>query len=388
MILLLLVPALALAGSPRLDRLADPAIAWSEADDGTGRGLMQVTLGGQRLHLLLSRHHRLEAELAAAAPEAMHAGPRYFRGGVDGRDGTWARMASIDGGWTGAVWDGTALWLLDPAHQHGARARSLGFDPDGSVAFTLADIDLPGGFDDGSLAPGARADPASHGHGHGHAQRHMQPTAALPAPAPAGAQRFLRVTLVLDSEFQVRYGGNAAAVAAAVLNIVDGVYGSQVGVDVSLFHLRALAGNGTMTSSNANSLLSAFRTFVSGGNVPMAGVAHLLSGKDFDGSTVGLAYVGTVCNGGYATGIDQITFSQAFGGAVLAHEIGHNFNARHDSDGNACPGTGFIMAAALNTGNPASQFSSCSQSYFSQYLMQPLACLAPPPDLVFANGFQ
>ncbi len=91
---------------------------------------------------------------------------------------------------------------------------------------------------------------------------------------------------------------------------------------------------------------------------------------------------------GYGTGIDQVTFSQAFGGATLAHEIGHNFDADHDSQGNACPASGFIMAAIINTGAPSSQFSTCSLSYFDQYLTAPLTCLNGPPDPIFASGFQ
>src|SRR5690606_10685650 len=125
---------------------------------------------------------------------------------------------------------------------------------------------------------------------------------------PRGVNRFLKVTLVLDTEFQARNGANAASVAGAVLNIVDGFYSNQVGVDVSLLHLRALASNGTMTSTNVDNLLNAFRAYVAGGNVPVGGVVHLLSGKDFDGSTVGYAYLETVCaGGGYNTGINQIT---------------------------------------------------------------------------------
>lgn len=365
---------LALA-EPRLTSLADAGIQYSP--DAPDHLLLRID--GRPVELQLQRHDRLERELAAFAPAVAGGAHRYFRGRIADRDDSWARLALIDGAWTGAVWDGVTLWLLDPAQQHAGQARSLGLAADATVLFPSGAVELPGGFDPGALDPG---------HPGGEWGEHPD---AGPAGAASttGGTRYLRVTLVLDAEFQARYGGTAASVAGAVLNIVDGVYSAQAGVDVSLHHLRALPGNGTLTSSNPNALLDAFRGYVNAGNVPVAGVAHLLSGKDFDGSTVGLAYLGTVCNGsGYGTGINQITFSQAFGGATLAHELGHNFNAEHDSQGNACPASGFIMAAIINTGAPSSQFSSCSLAYFNQYLAAPLTCLNGPADPIFASGFQ
>jgi hypothetical protein len=373
---MLVVVAPAAWSQPRLSTLADAGIEYRQDAPPS----MRLRIGGALVELDLQRHHRIEAELAGHSAPVARGEHRYYRGRVVDRADTWVRLALIDGAWTGALWDGTTLWLLDPARQHAGQARSLGIAADATVVFPLGAVALPGGFDHGGRDPDAPAAalPATYGD--------LAPAADL---LPAGSNRYLRVTLVLDTEFQALYGGNAASVAGAVLNIVDGIYSAQVGVDVSLRHLQALSGNGAMTSSNADALLVAFRNFILGGSVPSAGVAHLLSGKNFDGATVGLAYVGTVCNGsGYNTGINQITFSQAFGGATVAHEIGHNFNAQHDSQGNGCPSSGFIMAAVINTGAPSSQFSSCSLNYFNQYLTAPLTCLNGPPDPIFGNGFQ
>lgn len=334
------------------------------------------TAGGVPIVLSIEPHTRIEREVAPYADAVADGRHRYFRGRIDGQPGSWARLAHIDGAWIGAVWDGGTLWLLDPAAQHAQAARDAGISTDATVVFSTSDVHLPEGYDlmgeHPSIASVVDADAA-------HAiQENTQ-----------GITRFLKVTLVLDTEFQALHGGNSASVAGAVLNIVDGFYSNQVGVDVSLFHLRSLASNGTMTPTDAGALLDALRAYVNGGNVPVGGVVHLLSGKDFNGNTVGLAYVGAVCAPqGFNTGINQITFSNAFGGATLAHEIGHNFNAEHDSDGNACPASGFIMAAIINTGDPANQFSSCSLSYFTAYLQNPLSCLNGAPDLIFANGFQ
>jgi hypothetical protein len=374
-LVLLMLAAPPLLAQPRLATLADAGIDFSQ-DAPTA---LRLRIGGAQVQLDVQRHGRIEAELAAFAPAVARGEHRYYRGTITGRAGTWVRLAQIDGAWTGAIWDGATLWLVDPARQHAAQARSLGIATDATVVFPLSAVVLPGGFDHGPAGRGLLAAPAIR----------YPDLAPATAALPAGITRFLKVSLVLDTEFQALYGASAASVAGAVLNIVDGVYSAQVGVDVSLFALVSLPSNGTMTSTDAGALLEAFSAFIAGGAVPVSGVAHLLSGKDFDGDTVGLAYLGVVCNtDGFATGIDQITFSQAFGGATVAHEIGHNFNAEHDSDGNACPPSGFIMAAFINTGAPASAFSSCSLDYFNQYLATPLSCLIGAPDLIFANGFQ
>lgn len=58
---------------------------------------------------------------------------------------------------------------------------------------------------------------------------------------------------------------------------------------------------------------------------------HPYSGTEIDGSIVGLAFIGTMCNQSYSAGVAQD------GGAPLdrittlaAHELGHVFNMRHD----------------------------------------------------------
>lgn len=196
------------------------------------------------------------------------------------------------------------------------------------------------------------------------------------------------MTLVLDVEFGQRHGSNAAATAVAMLNIVEGFYSAQAATQVSLHALKALAGNGSLTSTNAHTLLDAFVDYGRAGHVAFSGVAHLLSGKDFDGHTAGLAYVGVVCNPNWGYGVDQATFSAAAASVILAHEIGHNYDARHDGDGNSCPASGYIMQPSVNLGALPTGFSSCSLDSFQQFRGgSPPACMALP-DLILANGFE
>jgi hypothetical protein len=60
-------------------------------------------------------------------------------------------------------------------------------------------------------------------------------------------------------------------------------------------------------------------------------LVHLMTGRDLDGSTIGIAAVGVVCNVSRAYGLSQTRFSTTLSrrAALTAHEIGHNWNASH-----------------------------------------------------------
>ncbi|KAJ8396988.1 hypothetical protein AAFF_G00013110 [Aldrovandia affinis] len=122
--------------------------------------------------------------------------------------------------------------------------------------------------------------------------------------------------------------------------------------------------------------------------------AHLISGIDFDGATVGLAFIGTLCSG-HSTGVVQDHNPRAIAiGATLAHEMGHNLGMNHDSSSCVCTGSSCIMAAALSYDLPK-HFSSCSNGFYERFLTsRNPQCLLNKPDFenvvappVCGNGF-
>ncbi|KAM4746388.1 disintegrin and metalloproteinase domain-containing protein 28 [Anableps anableps] len=123
--------------------------------------------------------------------------------------------------------------------------------------------------------------------------------------------------------------------------------------------------------------------------------AHLISGIDFEGPTVGLAFIGTLCSD-HSVGVVQDHNDRAIAvGATLAHEMGHNLGMSHDdSSACVCSGDSCIMAAALSWNIPRT-FSSCSVTNYERYLTyRNPSCMLDKPDYmkivapaVCGNGF-
>lgn len=111
--------------------------------------------------------------------------------------------------------------------------------------------------------------------------------------------------------------------------------------------------------NNAESLLTLLQSKAP--SLASADLKHLITGKSMKNSVVGLSYVGVVCaqptfSLGYSQHINSLLTP-----IILAHEIGHNFNAEHDSNNQG------IMSAVLSSPYP-SAFSTLSKSEISSFV--------------------
>jgi hypothetical protein len=122
------------------------------------------------------------------------------------------------------------------------------------------------------------------------------------------------------------------------------------------------------------------------------GLTHLVTGRDLDGTTVGIAYIGTLCSARYGVSLSEGL--NGFGDLVAAHELGHNFGAPHDGEApsngttNACQTApqDYLMAPRVNGSRT---FSQCSLEQMAPQLARascllPAAVQAPAVDLGLA----
>ena len=181
-----------------------------------------------------------------------------------------------------------------------------------------------------------------------------------------GAIDELSLGVIGDFEFTNAKGGDAAAAAAITtrLNNVDGIFSSQLGIQITVNTIETFssAAADPFTDQTDASLLldevSDYRSATPAQN--SNGLTHLYTGKDLDGTTVGIAYTGALCSNFFGTGLSEGNASATFDSLVAAHEIGHNFGAPHDGEaGSACEAEvgDWLMSPRLNGSDT---FSQCS----------------------------
>lgn len=355
-----------------------PVSASAPSMDGAANTLvLRVDTAAGALDLLLTPATQMRTHAAALVPAVRDGRTRLYQGHVVGKPASWVRIGNLDGDWMGAIKVDGTIWLVDPARQHPQLASTLGLSEHDSLIFAADSLRRLGLIDPGGVVPPS-----------GGLTNTLAPAKSVPK-AQASSPYHLGVTLVLDTEFQSHYQALAMdpeSVAVAILNIADGFYMAQIDTHLYLYALESLDNNGPLTSTASMELLEAFNNWVSDTSIQFSGVAHLLSGKDFDGTTIGLAWMRTVCQRDMGVGVDQITHSAAQGGVLLAHEIGHNYGALHDNDQPECPRGVFIMSPTI--ASAAEEFSSCSLDNFDVFRADhDISCLAVP-DKVFADSFE
>jgi len=232
------------------------------------------------------------------------------------------------------------------------------------------DLKLPGV--DIAVKPGPKGG-IDHTHGDGHPHRHGddewiekavngRKLAKAYDECPKWSTLAVHLIVELDREFVNLHGGYlpARVAAADIMNLAAANYESQIGVEFKLeYYVKRCKGlvcapGHQYTNTNANALLDEFRARWESGSLASKrrGAVHLLTGKNIDGSVIGIAYVDVMCdsitgdawNGEYEYGISQATQSSlGCNVGLVMHELGHNAGSGHVS--------GAVMNPSLTCSN-------------------------------------
>ena len=330
------------------------------AREASGRERISFEAYGRRFDLRLEPNERIARVLAGKAGRA-----RPLRGALEGVPDSWARLTlGASGGWHGMFFDGEDVYAIEPASSlAGALVQPAPADATDTVIFRLTDALLP--------TSAAYCGTSGSEHGKSALEALKAVGAEIPAARGLSPARRLVVSLVADHEFATFFAHQGTSAEEAIvqrMNIVDGIFSAQLGVHLELGRTTVFeTPNDPFTMRKANDLLEQLRDYrASAAAERGTGITHLMTGRDIDGDTVGIAYIGTVCGGGAASSLSEGVRSTTAAALITAHEIGHNFNAPHDGEG-ACAATpkSYLMSPQLNG---SEQFSSCSLQQ-----MRPLA---------------
>ncbi len=260
-----------------------------------------------------------------AAPEI-----RTYRGSIDGRPGTRVTGSLLTSGFSGTIVleDGTTFGV-QPMHDLCASFPVSALH--GSYAAEDVMIDEVGcalgrpGFDEARYSVGP--DPVD---------------GSLAGTTPQQAE----IACDTDYEFFTKNGSSVTSTVADVENIianVNTIYDRDVNIvhEITLIVVRSTSAD-PYAGTTIDARLDEFDALW--GTAPLSGVfrdiAHMFSGYNFSGGTIGLAYLGVVCQsaGGVGYGVveSRYTNTLTFRVSLSAHELGHNWNCTHcDSDGTA-----------------------------------------------------
>jgi hypothetical protein len=185
-----------------------------------------------------------------------------------------------------------------------------------------------------------------------------------------------------DHEFYIANGSsvpNTTNDISSVINGMGAIYQSDANVAFVIGTVIVRQSpTQPYTSSVAGTLLDQFRAEW---NTTQTGTqrdtAHLFTGKEIDGATIGLAYVGVICNSTFGYGFSQSRFTLNFANrvGVTSHEIGHNFNLDHCDGGAACSPCRIMCSGIGGCTGVVTSFG-CSTSALISYAGT-RACLTP-----------
>lgn len=326
---------------------------------------------GRRFSLTLSDNERVLSRLSGPRKQQLQ-GYRLRRGALDGQPGSWVRLTESANGVEGAIWDGRDLYAVTTLRQIAPYLTTpMDAAPDQTVVYRLSDARdlLPRDFCGlHGESTGLRKQTAL--------DQYQAMVANLGDVIEARITRQIEISLLADSRFAEDYADPTAAMVAR-LNIVEGIYSEQVGLLILATDLRVMVANeDPFASTQGATLLEQLGKYrASTAAVKARGIAHLMTGKNLDGTTAGLAYVDSVCSAERGVSLSEQGHGATISALIMAHELGHNLGAPHDGEAGACSAVtgGFIMSPSVSG---FSTFSQCSINVM-QSRLETASCVTP-----------
>ncbi|KAM6358705.1 disintegrin and metalloproteinase domain-containing protein 20-like [Alca torda] len=194
--------------------------------------------------------------------------------------------------------------------------------------------------------------------------------------------RYVKIVVVVDNVRFVKSGRNESEVLRQVIEIInigDSLY-EQLSVRLFLVGLEIWTKSNLINITNSiNKALGDFNNWRKSNLSPRMrhDTAHLFAFQSF-GSSLGLAFVGSVCDNQWSSAVDSFTDRKlsAFINTFV-HELGHNLGMRHDKPGCKCRRKKCIMHESSVV---TDAFSDCSYQDYFDLLGRGANCLRQQPE--------
>ena len=353
-----------------------------------------LDLDGTPITLILQRHsvraddYQVWIDIGGGQLVPVEPGPvTTYRGAVADVPGSAVAASLIDGRLSAAIRTPTGTW-----HVQALPAAIPGAMPGDHVVYRETDVQASGGVC--GVEDGENADPVDDaplvGDSGGGKQEPDGPTHGDPSPLPRdrlaarGSTQSVTLRLAFDADFEFfQYNGFSVSMTEADINSITNQVNFIYEREVNLCHeigdiIVRTTEPDPYTSTDDSDLLCEFRAEWNTNQDSIdRGIAHLMTGKNMDGNSIGLAYVDVACNlialacgsigGDIAYGFSESHFSSNMSERVVltAHELGHNWGARHcNESGHSCsdsPDCAIMCASIGSCDGPNDEFNECSQ---------------------------
>lgn len=142
--------------------------------------------------------------------------------------------------------------------------------------------------------------------------------------------------------------GTTEAHAIGVANNVQTNYDDEFADEIQFqivtqFTATTAATDPWTSSTDASTLLNDFTNWGPSGFGTIHDVGSIWTDRNFAGSTIGIAWLNAICTSIRYNALQNWSTNASLKRVMVAHELGHNFNANHDASG-----SGDIMAPSVN----------------------------------------
>nr|D8VNS0.1 RecName: Full=Zinc metalloproteinase-disintegrin-like; AltName: Full=Snake venom metalloproteinase; Short=SVMP; Flags: Precursor [Cerberus rynchops]ADJ51055.1 venom metalloproteinase [Cerberus rynchops] len=198
-------------------------------------------------------------------------------------------------------------------------------------------------------------------------------------------RKYIKLAVVVDNSMYIKYDRNLNDIRSRIYEIVNdvNVFYRLLNIHIALIFIEIWSHQDKINvQPMVRVTLDSFGTWRETDLLPRRSHdnAQLYTNVDFDGPTVGYAYVGSLCKPKHSVAIIQDhTETANMMASTVAHELGHNLGMNHDSGNCICQPTLCVMSETLSS-VPFNDFSACSRVDHRNYLIRDLPqCILNKP---------